>query len=62
MARQLEMVPQKEASDRNYINTQFFMFFSEKYVRKQVKRGLSRKEVLSKLRDSNRYETMKGEF
>lgn len=36
------------------------MFFPEKYKRKQVKRGLSRGEVLAKFRESDRHEIMKG--
>lgn len=62
MARHIETVSGDEASDREYINQHFFIVFPEKYIRKQVKKGLRREEILSKFRDSNRYETMKGEF
>lgn len=33
--------------------------FSEKYILKQMKKGLDRKSILNKFRDSNRYEIMK---
>lgn len=46
--------------DREYINSQFVAFFPEKYIKKQIKKGRVREEVLSKFRESNRYETMKG--
>lgn len=38
------------------------MFFPEKYIRKQVKKGLSREEVWSKFRESDRHKVMKGKI
>lgn len=60
LSKKLETIPGDSSSDRTYMNTQFFVVFSEKYLKKQVKKGLSRKDALSKFRDSNRYEIMKG--
>lgn len=59
-SKKLETISGDPNCDRTYVNTQFFVVFSEKYLKKQVKKGLSRKEMLSKFRDSNRYEVMKG--
>lgn len=39
----------------------FFTVFSEKYLRKQIKKGLTRNDVLKKMPDSNRHKVMKGE-
>lgn len=60
LIKQLETISGHPESDRDYINSISFMFFSEKYLRKQVKKGLSREEVLAKLRDSKRYDIIKG--
>lgn len=60
LARQLEVVNAEPSSDRLYINTAFFVLFPEKYIKKQVKKGLSREEALKIFRDSARYDTMKG--
>lgn len=58
--RILEMISGDSNIDREYINSQFVAFFPEKYIKKQIKKGRVREEVLSKFRESNRYETMKG--
>lgn len=59
LTKQLETMSKDPSCDRPYINAHFFMVFPEKYIRKQVKRGLSREDILAKFRDSGRYETMK---
>lgn len=56
----IETISGDTRCDRKYINTQFFSVFPEKYIKKQVKKGLSRDQILLKFSESNRYETMKG--
>lgn len=58
----LDTISSEPTADRLFINTFFFIVFSEKYLRKQIKKGLNRTEVLNKMRDSNRHKVMKGEF
>lgn len=60
LAKQLETISGEPGSDRVFINSHFPLFFPAKYVRKQVKKGLSREEILNKFRSSDRYATMKG--
>lgn len=62
LMRQIETISGEASSDRRYVNEIFFIIFSEKYITKQVKKGLSWDELLSKFRDSNRHELMKGQF
>lgn len=55
---QLDSISGDAGFDRLFINTHFAIMFSEKYIRKQVKKGLDRKNILDKFRSSNRYEIM----
>lgn len=57
--RQIETISGEAAADRRFINDIFFIIFSEKYIMKQVKKGLSWEELLTKFRASNRHELMK---
>lgn len=56
----LETIPTDSFADRLFINSEFSMLFSEKYLRKQMKKGLDRAEVLTKFRSSGRHDVMKG--
>lgn len=56
----LNEIPSDPGNDRLFINTAFFIFFSEKRLRKQVKNGLNRLDVLKKFRDSSKYELMRA--
>lgn len=58
--KQLETVPRGATFDRTYINTAFFIMFPEKRLRRQVKKGISRKDILAKFREADQYQTMKG--
>lgn len=62
LSKELDTISSDPNYDRTYINTQFFLLFPQKYIKKQAKKGLTREQVLTKFRDSNRYETMKGSF
>lgn len=59
LVKQLDSISGDAPFDRLFINTHFTIMFSEKYIRKQMKKGLDRKNILVKFRDSNRYEIMK---
>lgn len=48
--------------DKTFINTSFTVFFTEKYLKKQKKKGLDRKTILQKCRDSSRHETMRNVY
>lgn len=56
----LDTIPSDPGNDRLFINTAFFIFFSEKRLRRQVKNGLDRNAVLEKFRDSSKYELMRA--
>lgn len=46
--------------DRSFINSSFLIFFSDRYILKQKKKGMARKAVLIKFRESNRYNIMRN--
>lgn len=46
--------------DREFINKLFAVLFSEKYLTKLIENGMSREQILSHIRDTNRCATMKG--
>lgn len=56
----LDTIPSSPAGDRLFINSLFFIIFSEKYILKQMKKGMDREKVLAKFRGSNRHQVMKG--
>lgn len=56
----LNQIPTDPSHDRMFINTQFFVFFKEKYIRKQIKKHLNRKTILDKLRESVKYDLMRS--
>lgn len=57
----LDTITSDSSGDRLFINTFFFAMFPEKYIKKQMKRGMNRSSVLKKFRDSKRHQVMKGE-
>ena len=57
----LDTITSDPSGDRLYINTFFFAMFPEKYIKKQMKKGMNRSSVLKKFRDSKRHQVMKGE-
>lgn len=56
----LDTIPTAPFADREFINTQFTMIFSERYLKKQLNKRLDRKEVLKNFRECRRHEVMKG--
>lgn len=46
--------------DREYINKAFTVMFSEKYLLKYIRSGMTRKDLLEKLRQKKRYNTIKA--
>lgn len=64
--KQLETIPSTGSGDRLYVNTSFTVFFSDKYIKKRIKKckkleiSKLREEVLKILRESDRHQTMKG--
>lgn len=60
--KKLEKISDDPDSDRAFINTHFFVIFPEKYLEKQLEKGCSREKVLSKFRDSKRYDILKGKI
>lgn len=45
-------------NDRLFINSAFFIFFTENRLRKQIKNGLTCAQVLEKFRNSIKYDLM----
>lgn len=60
MAKRLEIIPSEESSDRKFINETFDMFFSEKYIKKQIRNGCTKEQLLPQFRQTERYDTMRG--
>lgn len=60
LAKQLNSIPSSPSFDRTYINSAFSIMFPEKRLRRQVKKGIARQDILKKFRDSERYQLMKG--
>ena len=60
LTRQLESISSNPDSDRSYVNAHFFIMFPEQMLLERAKIGLNREQVLLELRESDRYEVMKG--
>lgn len=58
LIKRLDSISGDASFDRLYVNSHYAIMFPEKYIKKQVKKGSGRKEILTKFRDSNRYEIM----
>lgn len=61
LAKKMDMlnsISSQPDCDKLFINSGFFIFFPEGRIRKQIKNGLNRKEVLKKFRDSSKYTLM----
>lgn len=56
----LDAISPGSDGDRLFINSAFFIFFSAKKLRKQVKHGLQREAVLEKFRSSTKYGLMRA--
>lgn len=56
----LEVISDHPDFDRPFINNHFTIVFPEKYLKKQIKKRLTREEVLKKFRESDRHKIMKG--
>lgn len=56
----LDNIPSDSKNDRLFINTAFFIFFTERKIRKQIKNGIVRDAVLEKFRSSSKYGLMKS--
>lgn len=56
----LDTIPTAPFADREFVNAQFSMIFSEKYLKKQLKKRLDRKAVLKNFRECGRHDVMKG--
>lgn len=56
----LNDIPDGPNHDREFINKYFTAFFSNKYIKKLISKGLDRKQILDKLRTSKRHDTMKS--
>lgn len=56
----LETMSSTPTFDKPFINASFMVFFTDKYLKKQKKKGLDRQATLQKFRDSQRYETMRS--
>lgn len=48
------------SNDRDFINKAFAIVFSDAYIRKLIKKGLNRQDVLKEMRETKRYATIKG--
>lgn len=55
----LDAIPGDASNDRLFINSAYFIFFTEKRIRKQAKNGLTCAQTLNKLRNSIKYELMR---
>lgn len=56
----LDIIPGSPAHDREFINKIFLVFFTNSYIRKQMKNGADRKTILKVLREKKRYDTVQG--
>lgn len=56
----LDAIPMDSSNDRHFINSAFFIFFTEKKIRKLVKKGHSRHAILDQFRASNKFELMRN--
>lgn len=56
----LNDLPRNSHYDREYINKAFTVMFSDKYLFKYIRSGMTRKDLLEKLRQTKRYNTIKG--
>lgn len=62
LTKQLEMISSDPESDRTYINAHFVIVFPEHFILERMEKGLSRENVLSEFRESDRYQLLKGTF
>lgn len=62
LTKQLELISSDPEFDRTYINAHFFIVFPEQFILERMEKGLSRENVLSEFRESDRYQLMKGIF
>lgn len=58
LIKQLDTISGNASFDRLFVNTHFSIMFPEKSLRKQLKKGLGRKDILERFRNSNRGEIM----
>lgn len=56
----LDDIPDSPSYDREYINKLFAVVVADKYLIKQIGKGLGREQVLANLRETKRYTTMTG--
>lgn len=56
----LNDIPSDSRYDREYVNKAFIVMFSEKYLFKNIKSGMTRMDILEKLRQTKRHNTIKG--
>lgn len=56
----LDDIPDSPNYDREYINKLFAVVFTDKYLRKQIEKGLSREQILTNLRGTKRHTTIQG--
>lgn len=57
--QQLLMISGDTTFDRTFVNAQFLIVLTEKYIFKKIKKGFSREEILKICRESNRYDIMR---
>lgn len=62
LIQQLEAISSDPESDRAYVNNIFHIIFPETFIMERMEKGLSRENVLSEFRDSDRYEILKSIF
>lgn len=56
----LEAIPVDPPNDRLFVNSAFFVFFNEQKIKKKIKKGFTRDEVLKDFRESNKFEIMRS--
>lgn len=56
----LSAIPTDPANDKQFINSAFFVFITEKKIKKQIKKGLERNAILEYFRDSSKCEMMRS--
>lgn len=57
----LDLIPDGPSNDREFINKAFSVVFSDGYIKKLMKNGADRQNVLDQLRGKKRHATIKGE-
>lgn len=56
----IDDIPSGPSNDREFINKIFHVVFSDQYINKMIAKGNNREKILSILRGSKRYATIKG--